>query len=63
MDQTPLETIFEAIDGARELGDLPAKYWPQSHTEEYLFISYSHRDYKEVFKDLTVLQREGVSLW
>lgn len=63
VDPTPLNTIFEAIDGAKELGDLPAKYWPISHTEEYLFISYSHRDYKDVFKDLILLQREGVNIW
>ena len=63
MDAEPIETVFEAIDSARELGDLPARYWPVSHREEYLFISYSHRDYKAVFKDLTLLQREGVNIW
>lgn len=58
-----LKNVFDAIDNTEELGDLPAKYWPVSHTEEYLFISYSHKDYKAVFKDLTLLQHEGVNIW
>ena len=62
-NDVPLNDIFQAIDSTDDLGDLPAKYWPVSHTEEYLFISYSHRDYKDVFKDLTLLQREGVNIW
>lgn len=62
-DLPALSDVFKAIDDTDDLGDLPARYWPVSHTEEYLFISYSHRDYKEVFKDLTILQREGVNIW
>ena len=63
MERIPLESVFEAIDRTDDLGDLAAKYWPASHNEEYLFISYSHRDYKLVFKDLILLQNEGVNTW
>ena len=55
--------IIKGIDRAKSLNDLPAKFWPDSHNEQYLFISYSHIDYKEVFKDLIYLNEAGINVW
>lgn len=54
---------IEAIERSKDLGELPAKFWPDSHSEKYLFISYSHKDYKIVFKDILLLQAAGVKVW
>ena len=58
-----IKEIIKGIDKAESLNDLPAKYWPASHNEQYLFISYSHIDYKEVFKDLIFLNEAGINVW
>ena len=58
-----LKEIIKGIEKAESLNDLPAKYWPDSHNEQYLFISYSHIDYKEVFKDLIYLNKAGINVW
>ena len=30
---------IEAIERSKDLGELPAKFWPDSHSEKYLFIT------------------------
>ena len=30
---------IEAIERSKDLGELPAKFWPDSHSEKYLFIN------------------------
>lgn len=54
---------IKGIDDALSLDDLPAKYWPESYNEKYLFISYSHLDYKAVFKDLLLFNEEHINVW
>lgn len=58
-----LQEKIRGIDIASSIDDLPAKYWPQSYNEQYLFVSYSHLDYKPVFKDLILLNENDVNIW
>ena len=61
-----METLQEkitAIDTIATIDDLPAKYWPISYNEKYLFISYSHLDYKAVFKDLLMYNEANINIW
>lgn len=34
-----------------------------AENQNYIFISYSHKDYKKVYADLAFLYREGVHFW
>ncbi len=36
---------------------------PKVHNENYYFVSYSHKDYKAVLKDILELQEKGINLW
>jgi len=31
--------------------------------EGYYFVSYSHKDYKKVFKDILAFQQNGLPIW
>lgn len=55
--------IIEAISASRSLGDLEAKYWPIPSDKDYVFVSYSHKDYKEVFADLWLLSEQRIPFW
>ena len=55
--------ILKGIDAATSLEELAAKFWPNSYNENYLFISYSHLDYKSVFKDLVMFNNGNVNIW
>ena len=58
-----IQEILKGIDEAASLEELAAKFWPNSYNEKYLFISYSHLDYKPVFKDLVMLNTCDVNVW
>ena len=45
------------------LDEIPGRIRPDTYTEDYFFISYSHKDYKLVYKDIFLLQKEGLSIW
>lgn len=51
------------IINSTELIKIPVALLPNVHSEEYYFISYSHKDYKEVYKDLFFLENEGFEFW
>lgn len=36
---------------------------PDVHTDNYYFVSYSHRDYKQVYVDMLRLQESSLSSW
>ncbi len=42
---------------------IPPDYLPPVHTKKYYFISYSHKDYKEVYSDIFDFQQKGLSVW
>lgn len=36
---------------------------PNVHNENYYFVSYSHKDYKFVLKDIIELEEQGLNIW
>lgn len=36
---------------------------PDVHNDNYYFVSYSHRDYKQVYVDMLCLQESSLSIW
>lgn len=56
---------IEGIMQSRTLDDLSIKYLPpvSDSPDNYYFISYSHKDYKQVYADIYSLQGEGVNVW
>ena len=46
-----------------ELNTIPVAYLPDVSSTEYFFISYSHRDYRDVYNDIFDLQQAGLSIW
>ena len=46
-----------------ELDNIPVAYLPAVFVDEYYFISYSHLDYKKVYKDIFELQASGLNTW
>ena len=51
------------IDKSLDLEDLSIKALPDSTIDDYFFVSYSHKDYKEVYKDLLDLEESGLKIW
>jgi len=51
------------IDESKDLSTLSAGALPPVQSEEYYFVSYSHKDYKKVYRDILLLQEAGVSIW
>ncbi len=59
-------TVQQKIEKIRSCADYRQMAWdwfPPAHSDEYYFVSYSHRDYKEVFEDIYKLQGEGLHVW
>lgn len=56
---------IEGIMQSVALDDLSLKYLPPvaDNPSDYYFISYSHKDYKQVYSDIYALQAEGVNIW
>lgn len=55
--------INEAIKKQKRLNDEMYVELPYSGYKNYIFVSYSHKDYKTVFSILSSLQREGYRIW
>lgn len=58
-----LEEKIRLIEESESFGDLPEDALPPSHRENYYFVSYSHKDYKRVLKDILMLEALGVNIW
>ena len=52
----------EIVKG-NELESIPIIYLPAPVSKEYYFISYSHKNYKEVYSDLLDLELVGFPFW
>jgi hypothetical protein len=65
MDEASLEAVFSKIDQSDEIfqlyegGLLP----PNNFGDEYFFISYSHEDFRFVYKDIFSLQEQQIQVW
>lgn len=58
-----IEEKIRLIETSSSFAEVPAEAMPASHKENYYFVSYSHRDYKEVLKDILRLEELGVNIW
>ena len=60
------EEVEQKIANIRNCTDYKQMAWdwfPPAHADEYYFVSYSHKDYKEVFADIYALQAQGLHVW
>ena len=53
----------KVIEESKELSEIPFIYLPSVHQSKYYFVSYSHKDYKEVYKQIFELEKEGLNIW
>lgn len=58
-----IEEKIKIIEESNSFGDIPLDALPSSHKDNYYFVSYSHKDYKTVFKDILRLEEMGVNIW
>lgn len=60
-----IDERINRIFKSNKLDELPIKYLPpvSNDPELYYFISYSHKDYKQVYSDIFALQAEGINIW
>ena len=60
------EEVEQKIANIRNCTDYKQMAWdwfPPAHADKYYFVSYSHKDYKEVFADIYALQAQGLHVW
>jgi hypothetical protein len=58
-----LEEKLRFIEESNSMEELPPSVLPPSHKESYYFVSYSHKDYKQVLKDILLLEAMGINIW
>lgn len=64
MSDFHLETYLQQLSAATSIDDCPKVPIPSiQKNQNYLFISYSHRDYKAVYADLAHLYAQNVRFW
>lgn len=58
------EKYKQELAAANDIEQMGKKLLPRLKKDQnYIFISYSHRDYKKVYQDLADLRESGVSFW
>ena len=64
MHEFSLETYLQQLSASKSIEDAPKVPIPTiQKNQNYLFISYSHRDYKAVYSDLAHLYSRGIRFW
>ena len=58
-----LKEKLSIIDNSNSMQELNKEVLPKVHKENYYFVSYSHKDYKKVMKDILLLEDEGINIW
>lgn len=57
------EDKIKQIEKTNSLNEVSLECLPPVQTDKYYFVSYSHKDYKLVYKDIFYLQQKGLSIW
>lgn len=58
------EDYIKKVMESESIDDCPKVPLPEiDEKQNYIFISYSHRDYKQVFSDLALMYEKGVRFW
>lgn len=64
MSEFHLEDYLQKLQASKHIDDCPKVPLPEiGKDQNYIFISYSHKDYKEVYYDLAHLYCQGVRFW
>ena len=66
LEKLPLDKqiiVKKYIINHNELETIPIVCLPDVHTTDYYFVSYSHKDYKEVYNDIFDLEQAGLAIW
>ena len=64
MREFDLESYLLRLEEAQSIKECPKVPVPEiANNQNYLFVSYSHKDYKEVYADLAHLYTRGVRFW
>ena len=58
-----LEEKIALIESSNSFLELNKDIMPNAHKENYYFVSYSHKDYKKVMKDILLLEDQGINIW
>ncbi len=58
-----LNEKIKIIEESNSFIELGKDVLPAVHKENYYFVSYSHKDYKKVIKDILMLQECGINIW
>jgi len=58
-----LEEKLYIIENSKSFKELNKDVLPVVHKENYYFVSYSHKDYKKVMKDVLLLEDMGINIW
>lgn len=58
-----LESKIKRIKRTKKIEEVSLECLPPVQTDEYYFVSYSHKDYKKVYSDIFYFQLSGVSIW
>lgn len=63
-DYFDVEQYIKKLEQSENIHDFESVPVPDiAENQNYIFISYSHKDYKKVYADLAYLYREGVRFW
>lgn len=64
MSEFDLESYLQQLNDAKSIEDCMKVPVPSIQADQnYIFVSYSHKDYKEVYFDLAHLYCQGVRFW
>ena len=64
MEKFDINAYLESLARSESINDCPKVYPPEINAEQnYIFISYAHEDYKEVYKTLAYMRECGVHFW
>ena len=58
-----LQEKIRLIEESNSFLDLNKDILPKVYKEDYYFVSYSHKDYKKVMKDILLLEDVGINIW
>lgn len=58
-----IDEKLRAISKSRSKDNLDKIYYPDVDVSDYFFVSYSHKDYRAVYKDIIKLRQCGLKFW
>ena len=64
MENFDLESYYSELEKSQSINECPKVPLPKIREDQnYIFVSYAHTDYKDVYKTLAFLYANGVRFW